>query len=246
MSTRGLVIVVAVLSVLAIPTASAKEYAHPENHFRLTVPDHWTQLTLGGVDVAFTAPTPWEGFSANLNVVSVAADARETEAWLLSMATAARDGVIQAFPGATSVQSPRSFATGSGRPAADYILDYTLYDTPLRVRQVLFASDGWDRAYVLTFTAHRADYANHNDVWEGSVDSFSIDPAGSSLLVPVGIGALVGAIAGGALYVRHRRKKARVPIPPVMGDVPGTPPLPPSVPPFGQGPPPPPPPPMGP
>ena len=228
--------------VLAVsPVAEARQYAGA-SHYRVTVPDDWTQTSVSsGVDVAFVGPAS-QGFAANLNVVVVSgSSARNEQAWLLRVAQGAYSQVVSQFPGATGFQTPRSFTTASGRPAADYVIDYELSGTPLRVRQVLFASDFWNSAYILTFTAHRDAYNSQEPVWSTAVDTFTVlDEGGavSAIAIAAISGGLVAAAVAIAVTVARRRRK----VPPI---VPGAPSAPSAAEPPSWPPPPPPPPPPG-
>lgn len=231
-------LVTAFLLLALSPVAEAREY-QGGSHYRLTVPDDWTQVSISGVDVAFIGPSS-QGFGANLNVVVFSdPSARNTPEWLLQTAQVTYPQVLSQFPGATGFQPPRSFTSGSGRPAADYVINYDLSGTPLRVRQVLFASDPWDRGYILTFTAHRDAYNSHEQAWSTAVDTFTVVDEGAAGFPIIVIGAIAGAAIGGtaavAIVLVRRRKK----VPPAM---PGELPTPPAAGPLGWPPQPPPPP----
>jgi len=238
MSARWLPVVLALIAFLA-PPALAETYASSQHYYSVTVPSTWIRESFPGADVVWIGPT-YQSSPANINVV-VAMDptAQNTASWILSVAQAGHAQVFSQFSG-TSVQTPRSFTSGSGRPAADYVIDYDYLGNPLRVRQVLFASDVRDRGYVLTFTAHRDHFPNLLGVWQGVVDSFTVDePSGVSTLLWVSVGAVAvtataGAIAAVAL---NRQKKAlaslrppEVPWGPQGFPPPGAPPAPPSAP----------------
>lgn len=235
MSGRGVPLAL-VLLVLLAPTALAETYTSSQHHYSVTVPSTWPRVSPTGVDAAWAGPT-YQGFDANINVVVVLdSGARNTDAWLLSGAQAGYGQVLNQFNG-TSVQAPRSFTTGSGRPAADYVIDYDFSGFPLRVRQVLFASDVRDRAYVLSFTAHRNHFPSLMGVRDGVVDSFTVNEstAGDLLIwIAVGIGAGVAAAGAVAVVAKRRQKTAIVsPLPPPAFQWPSDPP------PYGPPPPPP-------
>lgn len=237
MRGRGIALALVALLLFALPPgAYAKEYVGT-SHYRLEVPDDWTQTSVSGADVVFTGPA-FQDFPANMNVIVVTeASARDDASWLLQQAQAGYSQVLSQFAGATGSQAPRSFTTASGRLAADYIIDYTISGTTLRVRQVLFASDSWNRAYILTFTAHRSVYPSHESVWRTAVDTFTVldESAASSLVAPVAIVVvllLVVIIAVAVVMVRRRKKTPPwvPPAAPPSGPEFGAPPVPPQEP----------------
>jgi len=117
MSARWLPVVLALIAFLA-PPALAETYASSRHYYSVTVPSTWTRASFSGVDVMWIGPT-YQSSPANINVV-VAMDptAQNTASWILSVAQAGYTQVLSQFSG-TSVQTPRSFTSGSGRPAAD-------------------------------------------------------------------------------------------------------------------------------
>jgi len=233
MSLRWLPVALALVTLLA-PRAVAETYTSSQHYYSITVPSTWIREPFPGADVVWIGPT-YESIRANINVV-VAMDstAQNTASWILSVAQDEHTRVLSQFSG-RSVQTPRSFTSGSGRPAADYVIDYDYQGYPLRVRQVLFASEVRDRGYVLTFTAHRGHFPGLLSVWQGVVNSFTVDePSATSTLLWVGVGAAAVTATAGAIVavalIRQKKALASLQSPEVPLGPLGPPPAPPSPP----------------
>jgi hypothetical protein len=169
---------------------------------------------------------------------------QDSAEWIRQQLQVAYNSVLASFPDAVGVQAPRTFTTGSGRPAVDHIIDYTLTDTPVRLRQVAFASDALDTAYILSFTAHRQAYGQHESTWRQAVDTFAIkEPTSSGWLIAALAGGLLALIVVAVLVAWRLRRKPGAAMPgvppaPEGAGPPGPPP--PGVPPPWSRPPPPP------
>lgn len=240
-AVRRFVIVAMMAGLVLVPTVQAKQYTNGQNHYRLVVPDAWTEQQVSGVDVAFVGPAD-PVFSPSLNVVTaIAGDAANTSSWLLAQAQGAYDGVSTALPDATEVQAPRTFVTDEGRLAADYVLDYNLTSNWawVRLRQVILVSDFWDRGYILSFAAMRPNYDAWEPVWSQAVDSFEVmgeGQAGGMDLTPILVVVVaVAVVAVGLLVWARRRKATRPPVPPIAPPppMPPVPPIPPPTEPPG-------------
>jgi len=239
-SMRHIAVIVAVVSLLVVPNVLAKPYAHSGRHFRLVVPDSWTRVGIPGVDGAFVSSPDPEGFSAALLVVSSPLpEARESEPWILEFAVIGHNAILGNvtllqenltraespinITDVFSIQPPRSFTTTSGLPAADFVMGVIVELTTripvqsatFQIRQVLFASDVWDRVYLLEFGAKQTDYPAHEEEWRAAVDSFWID-SGPNYLLTLGVAAPAFALLGVAFYGRYRgrRGSGRGTIPP--------------------------------
>ena len=221
MRRRALALLVLASAVAFAPSASAEAYTNSASHYHFTAPDGWAQQNYAGVDVVFAAPTSVGGFTANLNALHAPdGTAKNEHPYLESLASVALSQLQSQLSG-NVVQGARSFTTGSGRPAADYILDYSLSGTPLRVRQVVFGSDILDMGWVLTFTAAQSAFGSYAGEWDTATDSFGVDAevarAASPFLLMLVVGTLVGGVVGGLLFVivRRRNKRALAALPPV-------------------------------
>src|SRR3989304_5745587 len=122
MSARGLAVAVVLLTLLAAP-AAAETYTSSQHYYSVTAPSTWMRASAPNVDVGWIGPT-YQSFEASINAVVVTEPpAQNAASWLLSAAQAGYTEVLSLFNG-TSVEPPRSFTSGSGRPAADYVIAY--------------------------------------------------------------------------------------------------------------------------
>ena len=210
----GISLAAVVLFLAVAGPVEARAYSNSVGHYRFTVPDDWTQTTIAEVDVAFLSPTV-NSDGANLNALSLfASSARNTSGFLLQAAQQASTAVQGEFPGAQVLQAPRTFTTASGRAAADYLVTYLTRGVLMRIRQVLFASEEWDRVYALSFGAIAIGYGDHESVWSSVVNSFSVDPGGAMnpLLLVAIFGAISGTVAVALVILLQRRKAAPLPL----------------------------------
>jgi len=220
--------------LLAAPGAGAVEYANAPGHYGFAAPDGWTQGNQTGVDAVFAGPEAG-GFKPNV-VASheVEVTAQNSSVWLRAYVEAAF-GVVNASMNVSVVQGPRTFTTGSGRLAGDYVYDWQPGAAVLRQRQVLFVSEFHTRVYVLTLTDQNTTFNAHAPEWAQVVDSFHVEgerttrpppaggppPAGSddTLVLIAGAMAVAGAVMVAVAFVRMRGQRAP-PVPPAQAAFP--------------------------
>jgi PGF-CTERM protein len=170
------------LMLLLTGGAQAAAYANAAGHYHFTAPDGWDQTNgSGGNDVTFETGVVYFGGAMLSATHQNNTSAANTEAYLLEMAQQSH-AQMKGMVGGTDVQAPRTFTTGAGRLAGEFVLDYTIMSISTRVRQVFFASDGYDMVYVLAMTAAPSDFQNQSSNWTMVVDSWGIDnePAGNN------------------------------------------------------------------
>jgi hypothetical protein len=163
----------ALCAVLA-PAASAGEYSDNKGHYHFSYPDTWNAAAVAGSDAAYN------GTTVNGVAPTVAADhskenqAADTTDWVLAYAQAAFTQVNGSVT-ATEVQAPRTFTTGGGRIAADFVYEYNGSGGVIRERQVFFASAALNTAVTLELSDNATTYDSHASEWASIVDSLAFD-----------------------------------------------------------------------
>ena len=208
----GLLIAIVAALVAAAAPAAAVPYSNPGSHYAFDYPTGWTASGIPNVDAAILGPSAG-GFRPNIVAQHEDEPASKNDSlWLLEYVKNSL-AALKAQQAVTEVQAPRTFTTGSGRLAGDYVVEKVSGNFTLRQRQVFFVSEFHDLAFYLTFTDRTVSYSSHASDWNRAVDSFAVMDEPSGFLSGVTLYAVVGAAAGagavGALAVRRRRKKAR-------------------------------------
>ncbi len=212
MRLRAVALLMLALAVSTAPLASAELYSNAQSHYHFTSPSGWARQSYTGVDVVYAAPSSAGGFTPNMNALHAADRTAKNDVAYLETTAASSLSQLQTQLSGTVVQAARPFTAGSGRLAADYVLDYMLSGTQLRIRQVIFGSDILDMGWVITFTAAQSVFGDYASEWDSVTDSFGVDAevaSGLSLPYFVVIGAVVGAGVGGVMFLVVRRKHAR-------------------------------------
>jgi hypothetical protein len=156
------------------PAASAATFSSSKDHYHFSFPDGWNSTATHGADAAYAGPEAG-GFAPNVVAIGSKENAaKDNESWLFNYTRDAFDQLNATF-NLTQIQAPRTFTTASGRLAGDYIVERNESGTQMRQRQVLFVSDIWNTAYVLTLTDNVSTYSTHESEWTLIVDSFGVD-----------------------------------------------------------------------
>lgn len=162
------------LCALLAPSASAGEYSDNKGHYTFSYPDAWSEVAVGGTDVAYNGTTV-NGVAPTVAVShSKENQARDTAEWIL---TYAQDAfvVVNGTVTATEVQAPRTFTTGDGRIAADFVYEYNGSGGVIRERQVFFASDVMNMAVIMELYDNATTFDSHAAEWTSFVDSLDFD-----------------------------------------------------------------------
>ena len=163
----------AALAFLGGP-AAAQVYTNTSEHFHLTIPDNWTASEDAGA-VSFM-----EGMYSTWNTnVAVGADpsAKNTTGYTLAQVTTQCNAATSMMSG-TYVTSPHSITGAGGRPGGECVYDVTL-GTTMRFRTTIFASDVYDRIYIIQSSDNSTHYVNLTSTWDTMVSSFVVDGEGT-------------------------------------------------------------------
>jgi hypothetical protein len=169
----------AALAFICSP-ATAQVYTNATNHYHLTVPDNWN-ASEDSNSVSFN-----EGLYSSWTIsLSVGADAnaKNTSTYTVGQTTTQCD-TGKGMLGGTYVTAPHAITGAGGRPGGECVYDYSIMGSPYRVRVTIFASDAFDKIYIIQANDNATHYPTIQSVWDTAASSFALDgepaPTGST------------------------------------------------------------------
>jgi hypothetical protein len=193
-------------------TVQGTYYNDDNERYSIWYPDNWQSTSVDGADIAFMDPK-YDDFRENINVVSVFEfGVRNTKEYVLDACNEGIKEIRKMDSSMTVVKQPIAGQI-NGHWSATYVFDMKQYGETLRFSQTIIASQGYSYAFIITCTALPHTFDDYETTFSRSINSFEVlnEPADSlfsGLFLAVGMGALVGGIAGGIIfYMVYSKKK---------------------------------------